>query len=321
VKQSLTTFAFKVLKKLKKENISTISSQLFGVRVIQYPELEKILDPKYKRYFQELINTFEELNLVEKEIKERVIACPRCGSLNVVAFLTCPRCKSSDIEPVDVLSHVTCGYSGISTDFRKNGKLICPNCGEELKEEGKDYYVLGRVFYCHKCSLRTSSPIVNFRCLDKGHVFSLEEVNHRPLYNYVIVERAVEEFEKINLEKVIEAVLVDSGYKVEKNAVINGLSLIQHKFNMIASRNNKKICIDYLLENDPRIPLALTSAYGKSADLREHTVVLVVPARSFSSDTIKSFSRGNLKVILYNSIDEVREKLSKVIKELETVRK
>ncbi len=131
--------------------------------------------------------------LLTRRFVDMVIACPKCGSLNVSTKYVCPSCSSLDIIKSRLIQHVDCGYTDGEIKFSKKegGALVCPKCGREIRSE-KDLRVYATFFECMSCHTRTSSPNVIHRCHNCENIFTPVSASLRPIYLYELSDKGRE---------------------------------------------------------------------------------------------------------------------------------
>ncbi|ALU12200.1 hypothetical protein EYM_01315 [Ignicoccus islandicus DSM 13165] len=241
---------------------------------VRYPQLDNI--PNWKQVIEKLIK----YNLVEREIADRLIHCPRCGSIHVASKLLCPWCKSFNIELTYIIQHTLCGYIDTETKFRdpNTGNLVCPKCRRPLRKEGLDYVVIGKVFECMECRRKTNKPLIVFQCKNCNHQFDYLNASYEPVYEYTLTPLGSKLVTSGALlkDEIIEA-LKDLGLVVESPGKERGRSGIEHSFDIIARTNTGRVlAIDFVDENDPSA--ALTSRMPKVLDTGIDRYVIILPS-------------------------------------------
>ncbi len=188
--------------------------------------------------------------LVDKVIYDRVISCPKCNSYRIKVRYLCPYCDSFNLEKTRIIQHVLCGYTGSEYSFYAKGKFekrICPNCGEEVREEGVDFVVLTKMFQCLNCGRRVPDPEVRYACDKCGHEFTTIDSEYVPLYMYRISELGKMIHEKnVVTVALIEEVVKKHGFRMIKPPKIKGLSGIEHEFDVIGVADKTTLLIDVI---------------------------------------------------------------------------
>jgi len=308
----------RLLEELRKTNLSKVTPTIHGFRGVRYSDLEKIFrsDARLYAHRREILKALEEEGILSKTIESRAVACPHCRSLNVVTRLSCPNCKSTNVELTNIISHKVCGYAGLSMDFKKNDKLVCPNCGLELASED-DYNILGRIFYCHNCGRKTIKPELLFECLDCENKFDLETVLHLPLYQYVIDLEKIDRYLEKRLHVLITELLTKAGFIILPENAFKGRSGITHRFDIAALKDDAKLGI-VLLKGDissTELESFVASSYGASIDLGNVVIVILI---SYRPEIVipEAFIHENLKIVTFERLEDLRTKLRSIIGEV-----
>jgi len=206
---------------------------------ITYPDLNDIDG------WMEVIKDLEDEGYVIKEVYDRIIKCPNCGSLAVRSRYHCPTCNSFNLEKSRIIQHTICGYTSSEREFKKNEKMICPRCGGELTKENVDYVILGWSYECIDCGKRTAYPIIKHKCLSCGYEFTSRESIYEPIHMYRLSEKGLESLETGSLiADVIKSIFEGEGYTVEIGGVVSGTSGLKHKFSVVVKSEKGIVGID-----------------------------------------------------------------------------
>jgi len=279
-----------------------------------YPKIQPFLS-KYKIDSTNLLERAAKMGLLKRGIYDKVITCPKCNSLRLIARLHCPRCGSKNIEPARILVHSLCGYAGIELDFKKEEELVCPNCGRPIDE---DYQVIGELFSCLNCGQRFPVPDVKFECAECKEGFEAQKAKYAPIYSYEIIPEKLEIIAKRVALRNVKEILIEHGYKLEEPPVITGISGITHRFDMIGFKGGNRIAISHFdSSSGENIQSHILNVLGKSTDIRDAKIIDLISANA-STDGLRLFSTGeNQSIIVYRSIEELREKFREEIRKLE----
>jgi hypothetical protein len=74
-------------------------------------------------------------NSYEREIYDKVIYCPKCGSANVSAQYCCHSALSFDIKKSSLIEHIERGYLDAEENFARGDGLFCPKRKRQMHEE------------------------------------------------------------------------------------------------------------------------------------------------------------------------------------------
>jgi hypothetical protein len=249
---------------------------------IRYPPFEDL--PNWRSVIEKLIK----YKLVDRNVADRLIHCPRCGSIHVSSRLLCPWCKSYNIEPTYIIQHTLCGYIDTESKFRdpNTGQLVCPKCRRPLRKEGLDYVVIGKVFECLNCKRKSNKPLIVFYCRNCSHQFDYLNTVYEPVYEYTLTPLGQKLVTSGALHKqdIIEA-LKELGLTVESPGKERGRSGIDHVFDIIArTPQGRVLAIDFAEEKDPS--LAITSRVPKALDTGVDRYIIILPSNAFEASML-----------------------------------
>jgi hypothetical protein len=186
-----------------------------------------------------IVESLTDKGIFRRSFFDRLLRCPRCQSMNLRPSTHCPKCGSGDIARGRILEHLACGYVGVEEEFASRGKYVCPKCKLELRTVGADYLSRGVLRKCRDCGEIFSSPLVKWRCLKCSSLSTEDEITEVNVYAYTLDEgrRNWLEFEIQPKVRFVEF-LVHNGYGVTENARVKGRSGVEHKLDMLASRDD-----------------------------------------------------------------------------------
>jgi hypothetical protein len=102
-----------------------------------------------------------------------------------------------------------------------------------------------------------------------------------------------------------KAALEELGFSVEEGARVKGLSGFEHRFDLLARRGARVICVSIAEAN----PLSLLAELAKGLDV-EHEVV--VAAEGGAPREAPEPARGRVKVVAFRSSEELAEELKRI---------
>ena len=152
-----------------------------SARICQYPVAEVCCAPGEDGF--ELIDRLRRRGLLENTtLIERLHACPRCGSGQLLFMERCPQCQSIDIGEQNFLHCYACGHVGAQDGFLRQEGLVCPQCAARLRHIGVDYDRALETLACHGCGGRFTEPEVKARCLQCQAVTAPDTLPERRFY-------------------------------------------------------------------------------------------------------------------------------------------
>jgi len=311
--KSLKHLKYKLLAFLLDSGIKVISPTFSLITGISYPQLLGQVTMN-RRLQLELLKSLSDEDFLKKELVGKVIACPRCGSFEVITRYYCPSCGSFNLDKVSLISHKTCGFIGTNRDFKKaDDALVCPKCGGTLKD--KNYTVMGQVFECLECEARFDQPVIKHICLRCGYEFDTLNAKLVPIYKYIVNLDKVKIIASEIAVELLSSSLQELGFEIVENT-ITGRSGIIHTFDIVAVRDNTKIGIDVipLGTKEQDVFKVFAVSFGKMIDLSDVMIVLAVPHNL--SQSLPSFHNPkNFNVLQYKKFSElpglVRELIEK----------
>jgi len=204
----------------------------------RYSVIETIVgDPSQVGPF---LDKLEESGVLEKELYDKIIFCPKCSSADVAVRYCCPFCKSFDIQKSSLVEHVKCGYMDIEEKFYDGDKFVCPKCREELRKIDVDYRKAGIWCTCRDCQKSFDIPVPTHFCRNCGATSTFEEVLIKDVYAYTLKENVTAE-SSLNLFLVtsIREFLIKEKLSVESPGLLKGKSGANHSFDIVAYKADK----------------------------------------------------------------------------------
>lgn len=199
----------------------------------RYPIVETIVGDAAKA--EAFLDKLHVAGILERQLYDKMLVCPKCSSVNVTVHYCCPYCKSFDVHRSSLVEHVKCGYMDVEENFRKGGKLVCQKCHDELKKLDVDYRRAGVWCNCKGCGKSFDVPEATLFCRDCRDNSTFEEVIIKNTYSYGIREEVRDEAQLgWILVAPIKELLVESGFDVEGPAFLKGKSGANHMFDIVA---------------------------------------------------------------------------------------
>lgn len=274
---------------------------------IRYLEFEVL--PNWREVLEELIQA----KLVEKIIIDMVIACPRCESVHIGTRYHCRYCNSFHILFTEIIQHIICGYIDTKIKFKvENKQLTCPRCGAQLRREGIDYIILGRVFECRSCGRRMDKPEIKHVCRRCGLEFTIRDAKYKPVYAYRLSSLGEKIVSKgLHVRKKLISLLTSMGYQVEENAKFPGYSGIEHSFDILAKGETNSIAIDFIGGSEREASLEILSRTIKALDTG--TLKYIVIVRSIPETVKKIVESQGIIVVEGYLCRDIEEKMKRIL--------
>jgi predicted RNA-binding Zn-ribbon protein involved in translation (DUF1610 family) len=306
--------AMKLIQEIMSGRISEVkpSTNLATKDGFGYPQAEKILESSTS----EVVATLEFManeDILERNLHENIVFCPRCQSPNLKPGLGCPKCGSVNIAKGRILEHLSCRNNSLEEDYANNGKYVCPKCGQELRFLGTDYQSLGINYKCRECGGIFKDAAFNMQCLQCSHLFPEGEAKEIVLYSYRINEAKKRQLQfELDEKPRFADFLRSRGYDVIEGAKVNGTtkSGAKHVLDILAQRSDGLVTytigVGILIDSHGQeVSLAEVFAFdNKVYDLGIHDkVILVVPKLSHEAaqfarqQRIKTLEPNDLEIL------------------------
>jgi len=200
-----------------------------------YPIIEKIVGEHAES--RAFLNRLYESDILKREIYDKEIGCPKCGSGSVSVRYCCPYCKSFNVKKSSLIEHIQCGYIDVEDRFRKNDRLICPRCRNELTKPDINYRKAGVWCACQDCGKNFDIPVPSHFCRECRNVFTFEDSIYRDVYSYTLNEDVMKTAGVgYILVAPIREFFQSQGFQVESPGFLKGKSGASHMFDVAASK-------------------------------------------------------------------------------------
>lgn len=280
-----------------------------------YPIVEAIIGDASK--VEDFLNKLYEAGVLERKLYDKVIYCPKCGSVNVSVHYCCPYCKSFNIQKSSLIEHVKCGYMDVEENFRKGKKLVCPKCGEELKTLDVDYRKAGMWCTCKDCDKSFDIPVTAHFCRDCHANSTFEDAVIKEVYVYSLNEEVKEETAVgWVIITPIKELLQENGFEVESPAFLKGKSGANHMFDIAAYKGDVKkevTVIDLASSTENAVSeQPVIALFAKIFDVSPDNAYLIAIPK-ISENGKKMAELYNIKIIEAKNQKEVKKALAAVI--------
>ena len=262
---------------------------------------------------EDFLNRLYEAGILEKRLYDKIICCPRCGSANISVHYCCPYCKSFNIQKSSLIEHVKCGYMDVEENFRKESKLICPKCHEELKKLEVDYRRAGIWCTCKDCSKSFDIPDTAHFCRDCHVNSTFEDAVIKDVYAYNLKEEVKKEA-SVGWVVIapIREFLQENGFEVESPAFLKGKSGANHMFDIVAYERDvtrKAMVIDVAISTEDAVPeQPVIALFAKIFDVSPRSAYLIAIPK-MNENGKKMAELYNIKVIEAENQEEAIEAL------------
>jgi len=201
----------------------------------KYPLIEAILGDPVK--VENFLTKLGKAGILKKELYDKILFCPSCGSPKISIHYNCPHCKSFNVRKSALIEHLQCGYIDTEDHFQKGDKLLCPRCGKELAKPDVDYRKAGIWCTCNDCKKSFDIPVPSHFCRNCHNNFIFEDAVYEDVYSYKLSSEAKKEASLgWILISPIREFLESHGFEVETPGFLKGKSGASHMFDITAFR-------------------------------------------------------------------------------------
>ena len=145
-----------LLSKFVSGELSELTPVYDPKRGYRYPIAEKIVGEPATT--DEFLSHLFDVGVLRRELYDKIIYCPKCGSANISVRYCCPYCKSFNVHKSSLIEHVKCGYMDVEENFRHGNDILCPKCNQKLEKSGVDYRQAGIWCTCNECNRSFDIP-------------------------------------------------------------------------------------------------------------------------------------------------------------------
>lgn len=230
----------------------------------RYLDVEKNLGEgakESKSFLEKLANA----GILDKKIHALDIRCPKCNGSNVQTNYKCPFCDSIDIDKNAIIEHIACGYIDLLANFKSGDGFVCPKCRSKL--EADNYRSAGSWYSCLGCGKKMEFPSPVHECRDDGTKFDLDGASLEKIYSYTLNSLAREEIRQgVLLRGAIKERLERLGFRVESPSILVGYSGVEHSFDVLFVKGERRAAIDLLFSDKPIPQLEIIKEKAKLLD-------------------------------------------------------
>lgn len=247
-----------------------------------YPLVEAVTgDPDAA---EEFLNHLNEIGILKREVFDKVISCPNCGSSSVSVRYCCPYCKSFNVKKSSLVEHIQCGYIDVEDRFKQKEKLMCPRCHNELNKPDVNYRKAGVWCACNDCGKNFDIPVTSHFCRDCKNIFVFEDAIYKDVYSYILDQDVMKE---AGLGFIMVAPLrgffQNMGFNVESPGFLKGKSGASHMFDIAAWKGGvprQVVVIDLATSGEDAVSeQAIIAMFAKVYDVAPDRAVLIAVPR------------------------------------------
>jgi len=247
-----------------------------------YPLVEAVTEDPAAA--EEFLNHLHEIGILKREVFDKVIRCPKCGSSSVSVRYCCPYCKSFNVKKSSLVEHIQCGYIDVEDRFKQKEKLVCPRCHNELNKPDVNYRKAGVWCACNDCGKNFDIPVTSHFCRECKNIFVFEDAIYKDVYSYILNQDVMEEAGVgFIMVAPLRGFFQNMGFNVESPGFLKGKSGASHMFNIAAWKGGVPrhvIVIDLATSGEDVVSeQAIIAMFAKVYDVAPDRAVLIAIPR------------------------------------------
>lgn len=149
----------------------------------RHPFLDEVLFQYRFPFPTDVYESWEAAGLLKRSVLDRVMLCPRCRSVPTFRF-ACRNCRSGRLDHSLLIHHFPCAFVAPSTDFEREGDLVCPKCLTKKLVAGTDFEFMPGEFRCRSCGWRDQDLEQTGHCLNCETRFAAHQAAEEELVGY-----------------------------------------------------------------------------------------------------------------------------------------
>ncbi len=138
------------------------------------------------------LQKLEDKSLIDSLLVDKVNICYSCQSSYLNFSECCSKCGSRDVEFESLVHHFRCAYIGPESDFKNDGKLVCPKCDKQLKHIGIDYDKPSEISNCNACSHKSQETSMKAKCVDCGFENKIDQLTSIDIKSFELTSDGIE---------------------------------------------------------------------------------------------------------------------------------
>jgi len=298
---------------LSKEN-AIIPSLSFDESRISYPLLAEAGEDEYNTALLERLAS-PSVNILEKDIYERLAACPEHPELLAAGIrIYCPNCSSMDTVKLHLIEHKLCGYIAEKNDFTAAGDNRCPSCNNVIKNPEKELRKPGMWYLCNKCETKFDNPIIKLHCRKFNHDFDINAAEMVSIPYYKLKEDVkTVDYNIFSLMPQLKKLLITHGFAVEESSAVKGKSGVAHTSSIYAYNNvNKTILIDVKGSETSIDDTDVIATFVKVLDISP-TIAIFIGIPSVSDKAKAMAVVHNISIVTGKNFQEILTKIDQIL--------
>ena len=263
-----------IIRRFIYQFVDVIEPKIESNETPTYSALSTLGDADPKKV-QSALNDLVESGILQKDLYEKMIACPQCHrTSNIFARVKCPKCDSFKVNINRLMQHADCGAIYRNEEYYGPSGAICPKCGTKLSEESQLKNV-GVVFECESCKSIFSDPNRAFYCRNCASEFQLKNSELTDIYSYRLSQDVKSEAKETLTVLEVADKIGKLGFTVSAPGTMTGRSGVNHEFTLTCSKKDKQMAIDFASAAEKVSTKTVLSSYAKFMEVPSATKMIV----------------------------------------------
>ncbi|CAD6521347.1 conserved hypothetical protein [metagenome] len=217
---------------------------------ILYPILSKIEENTANiTYLDDLVSD----GILSKNTYEKLIVCPVHSDVFSSSMrLYCPKCRSMNVEKLNLFEHKKCGYisESKSFDFTSASQSICPSCKKEIKNFEKEIRVPAMWYQCEDCAEKFDNAVIKLHCRKHDHDFDTNSGKFITTYSYKLKNSDISNIsDTTQIRDELIKLLQGFNFSAEQNYLVKGKSGNVHEIPIFGKNKTNDDSILIFIKN------------------------------------------------------------------------
>ena len=300
-----------IIRRFIYQFVDVIEPKIESNETPTYSALSTLGDADPKKV-QSALNDLVESGILQKDLYEKMIACPQCHrTSNIFARVKCPKCDSFKVNINRLMQHADCGAIYKNEEYYGPSGATCPKCGTKLSD-GSQLKNVGVAFECESCKSVFSDPNRAFYCRNCASEFPLKDSELADIYSYRLsLDVKSEAKETLTVLEVADKI-GKLGFTVSAPGTMTGRSGVNHEFTLTSSKKDKQMAIDFASAAEKVSTQTVLASYAKFMDVPSATK-MIVAAPALEQQAKDLLKTNHIEYIETEDTDAIAEKIKGIL--------
>ena len=300
-----------IVKRFIDADLKVIEPDIQMAQTPKYPklaDLERFSQTKVQATLNELV----EGGILQRELYEKLIACPHCHQTSKVFIRNkCSKCGSLNIRMNRLLEHTRCGAIYKEQEYQG---AKCPKCENSIEDKA-ELKSVGIAFECDSCKSVFGDPNQSFYCRNCASDFDLKSSELTDTYSYKFNDEMKPEAREVLTVTTTADTMEGVGFEVNVSGSLKGKTGVDHQFTIAASKGEKLYATDLLVAKpDAKVDMTMVlPSYAKFMDIPDARP-LVVAVPGLESQARDFLSANHILFVEGENLSEIGERVKQILK-------